>query len=113
MFSWQIQCLSGNGRVSAGASSDRLRRVAVVVDDEPIVRMCTADLLDEIGYAVIEAGSADPVCQACSSRSVGAPVAGSATANRDLQALCANLYRSAAWETMPYNRIPGQRSATA
>ena len=33
--------------------------VALVVDDEPGVRMCTADVLLDMGYEVVEAGSAE------------------------------------------------------
>lgn len=34
-------------------------RIALVVDDEPGVRMCTADVLLDMGYEVVEAGSAE------------------------------------------------------
>lgn len=34
-------------------------QVALVVDDEPGVRMCTADVLIDMGYEVVEAGSAE------------------------------------------------------
>lgn len=33
--------------------------VALVVDDEPLIRMDIADMVTEEGYEVIEAGSAD------------------------------------------------------
>lgn len=34
-------------------------RIALVVDDEPGVRMCTADVLLDMGYEVVETGSAE------------------------------------------------------
>lgn len=34
-------------------------RIALVVDDEPGVRMCTADVLLDMGYEVVEAGSSE------------------------------------------------------
>ena len=33
--------------------------MALLVDDEELVRLSTADMLNELGYAVIEAGSAE------------------------------------------------------
>src|SRR4029078_1673353 len=36
---------------------------ALVVDDEPLVRMSTAEMLSELGYAVVEAGSAEEALQ--------------------------------------------------
>ncbi len=35
------------------------RRVALVVDDEALIRMCTADMLVELGYEAVEADSAE------------------------------------------------------
>lgn len=35
------------------------RMRALVVDDEPLIRMCTADFLAELGYDTLEAGSGD------------------------------------------------------
>jgi CheY-like chemotaxis protein len=40
------------------------KRVALVVDDDPGVRMCTADVLADMGYEVVEAGSAEAALQA-------------------------------------------------
>lgn len=40
------------------------KRVALVVDDDPGVRMCTADVLVDMGYDVVEAGSAEEALQA-------------------------------------------------
>jgi CheY-like chemotaxis protein len=36
---------------------------ALLVDDEPLVRMSTADMLSELGYRVVEAGSAEDALQ--------------------------------------------------
>lgn len=36
---------------------------ALLVDDEPLVRMSTAEMLSELGYSVIEAGSAEDALQ--------------------------------------------------
>jgi len=36
---------------------------ALLVDDEPLVRMSTADMLSELGYSVVEAGSAEDALQ--------------------------------------------------
>ena len=36
---------------------------ALLVDDEPLVRMSTADMLSELGYRVVEAGSAEDAMQ--------------------------------------------------
>ncbi|AKC87035.1 response regulator [Pseudoxanthomonas suwonensis] len=41
------------------ASIEPRRGVALVVDDEPGVRMCTADVLTDMGYEVVEANSAE------------------------------------------------------
>ncbi|UNK42731.1 PAS domain-containing protein [Luteimonas sp. S4-F44] len=58
----------GTRRAAANADSneddhvnttDEHRGTALVVDDEDAVRMCTADALDDMGYRVIEAGSAE------------------------------------------------------
>ncbi|WP_024870171.1 response regulator [Pseudoxanthomonas suwonensis] len=38
--------------------------VALVVDDEPGVRMCTADVLVDMGFEVVEAGSAEEALRA-------------------------------------------------
>jgi DNA-binding NtrC family response regulator len=35
------------------------RSMALVVDDDPGVRMCTADVLADMGYEVVEASSAE------------------------------------------------------
>lgn len=35
------------------------RGMALVVDDDPGVRMCTADVLADMGFEVVEAGSAE------------------------------------------------------
>lgn len=35
------------------------RGVALLVDDEELARMCTADMLSDLGFAVVEAGSAE------------------------------------------------------
>jgi two-component system, response regulator PdtaR len=35
------------------------RPCAIIVDDEPLIRMCTADYLTELGFDVLEAGSGD------------------------------------------------------
>lgn len=40
------------------------RGVALVVDDDPGVRMCTADVLADMGYEVVEASSAEGALQA-------------------------------------------------
>ena len=39
------------------------RGVALLVDDEELVRMSTADMLIELGYEVVEAGSAEEALQ--------------------------------------------------
>ena len=58
----------GTRRAAANADSneddhvnttDEHRGTALVVDDEDAVRMCTADALDDMGYRVIEASSAE------------------------------------------------------
>ena len=36
---------------------------ALLVDDEPLVRMSTAEMLSELGYRVVEAGSAEDALQ--------------------------------------------------
>jgi PAS domain S-box-containing protein len=41
------------------ADHDARRGVALLVDDEDLVRMSTADMLSDLGYAVIEANSAE------------------------------------------------------
>lgn len=33
--------------------------LALVVEDEPVIRLCTADILESIGFDVAEAGSVD------------------------------------------------------
>ncbi|MET0328559.1 MAG: PAS domain-containing protein [Luteimonas sp.] len=40
------------------------RGTALVVDDEPSVRMCTADALEDMGYRIVEAGSGEEALQA-------------------------------------------------
>jgi signal transduction histidine kinase/CheY-like chemotaxis protein len=40
-----------------------LAGTALVVDDEPLVRMSTAEMLSELGYGVVEAGSAEEALQ--------------------------------------------------
>ncbi|WP_197076500.1 PAS domain-containing protein [Luteimonas sp. FCS-9] len=58
----------GTRRAAANADSNEDEHVettnehrgtALVVDDEDAVRMCTADALDDMGYRVVEAGSAE------------------------------------------------------
>ncbi len=46
------------------ATIEPLKRMALVVDDDPGVRMCTADVLTDMGYEVIEADSAEQALQA-------------------------------------------------
>jgi CheY-like chemotaxis protein len=41
----------------------------LVVDDETLVRMCAADMAEELGYQVIEAGTADAAIEILESRS--------------------------------------------
>ena len=43
------------------------RKVALVVDDDAGVRMCTADVLTDMGYEVVEAHSAEAALQALDS----------------------------------------------
>jgi len=43
------------------------RSVALVVDDDPGVRMCTADVLADMGYEVVEAASAEQALRALES----------------------------------------------
>ncbi|MEN5061539.1 PAS domain-containing protein [Luteimonas sp. TWI1416] len=66
----------GTRRAAANADSnedddvdttDEHRGTALVVDDEDAVRMCTADALDDMGYRVIEAGSAEEALAALES----------------------------------------------
>lgn len=40
------------------------RGIALVVDDEDSVRMCTADALEDMGYRIVEAGSAEEALRA-------------------------------------------------
>ena len=46
-------------RAAQPASPRADRGIALLVDDEELVRMSTADMLTDLGYAVIEAGSAE------------------------------------------------------
>lgn len=43
----------------AAVSISAVRGTALLVDDEALVRMSTADMLTDMGYSVIEAGSAE------------------------------------------------------
>jgi CheY-like chemotaxis protein len=36
-----------------------LKTVVLIVEDEPLLRFATLDVLEEVGYEVLEAGSAD------------------------------------------------------
>ena len=35
------------------------RKIVLIIEDEPFVRMLGADLLEEAGFGVLEAGNAD------------------------------------------------------
>jgi two-component system, response regulator PdtaR len=48
-------------------SAPRPPGVALVVDDDPGVRMCTADVLADMGYEIFEADSAEDALQALDS----------------------------------------------
>lgn len=59
-------------RVEGGMSlpqSSSSRAVVLVVDDEPVVRMCVAGELQASGFEVVEAESADEALTALESRS--------------------------------------------
>jgi PAS domain S-box-containing protein len=59
---WLPQSAEGLEAVSPAAGSPELpgtRGTALLVDDEDLVRMITADMLSDLGYAVIEATSAE------------------------------------------------------
>jgi CheY-like chemotaxis protein len=45
--------------VPADEASLRIRGTALLVDDEDLVRQSTADMLNELGYSVVEAASAE------------------------------------------------------
>jgi PAS domain S-box-containing protein len=54
---------SVSGDVATTASEKRSRGQAILVDDEELVRMSTADMLEDLGYEVIEASSAEEALQ--------------------------------------------------
>ena len=45
------------------ATENRRYPVALVVDDEPVVRMDTADMVEDEGFEVIEARTVDAACE--------------------------------------------------
>jgi nitrogen-specific signal transduction histidine kinase/CheY-like chemotaxis protein len=47
----------------AAMSMEAVIGTVLLVDDEELVRMSTADMLDDMGYAVVEAGSAEEAMQ--------------------------------------------------
>lgn len=50
------------------AEPEEARAVILVVDDEPVIRMCVADELEANGFEVIEAESADEALDAMEER---------------------------------------------
>ena len=47
-------------------------KTILIVEDEPLVRMCAAETLADVGYSVVEAGTADEALQIIST---GTPLA--------------------------------------
>ncbi len=56
------------------------KRKIIVVDDEPLIRMGTADTLRDGGFEVLEANNAaDALCQFCEGQEVAALVRAGST----------------------------------
>jgi PAS domain S-box-containing protein len=58
-----VEPVSASGEKAAAVEVRRGRGTALLVDDEELVRMSTADMLIELGFNVVEAGSAEDACR--------------------------------------------------
>jgi CheY-like chemotaxis protein len=58
-----FEAIDADAPTPAAAGHAMARGIALLVDDEELVRMSTADMLNGLGYEVVEAGSAEEALQ--------------------------------------------------
>lgn len=58
-----FEAIDADAPMPAAAGHAMARGIALLVDDEELVRMSTADMLNGLGYEVVEAGSAEEALQ--------------------------------------------------